>query len=399
MSSPQAGCLPLADFIDGNLEAIVAEWEDFARANWPGEVPGSAELCDNAMEMLMAVAADMRAFETARRERHGSEGAGKAVPTLEGTAVRHARERISSGFDIVQVVAEFRALRASVMRIWRGSHSTPHAEQVDDLIHFNEAIDQLVATSVEPHSARVEQGRRLFMGIIGHDLRQPLCSVRLLVSALIRAGDAIDIPPVLAKIQQSVEGMDALVRDLMDLSSARLGVKMTVYPQTLDLTELAGEALIQAESANPRRSFKLVSVGDLYGEWDGLRLRQLLANLLENAAQHGSDSTAVELILHPTADDKGVEIRVRNQGRQIPKEVLDVMFEPLMRHAHGEAASRPGSVGLGLYICREIVKAHQGEMAVESTAEGITTFTVVLPRLTLATAAGDEMRAEEVAGA
>ena len=80
MSSPQAGCLRLADFIDGNLEAIVAEWENFARANWPGEVPGSAELRDNAMEMLMAVAADMRAFETARRERHGwSEGAGKAA--------------------------------------------------------------------------------------------------------------------------------------------------------------------------------------------------------------------------------------------------------------------------------------------------------------------------------
>lgn len=390
MSPPDAGCLRLADFIEANLGAMVAEWEDFARAHWPGEVPGAMELRDNAVAMLLAVAADMRTYESERDQRRRAEGAGNCA-ALDGAALQHAQERISSGFDIVQVVGEFRALRASVMRIWQGSHPAPHPAQVDDLIRFNEAIDQLVATSVETHSARVEQGRRLFLGIIGHDLRQPLCSVRLLVSALIRAGDTIDIPPVLAKIQQSVDSMDALVRDLVDLSSTRLGVKMTVYPQSMDLAELAGEVLIQAESANPRRSFKLVSAGDLYGEWDGLRLRQLLANLLGNAAQHGSDATSVELVLRPTVDDAGVEIRVRNEGRQIPNEVLDVLFEPLMRHAHAEADSRPGSVGLGLYICREIVKAHQGEIAVESTTEGTTTFTIVLPRVALATIAGDEI--------
>lgn len=381
MSPPHAGCPRLADFIDENLEAIVGEWEDFARANWPGEVPGIAELRNNAVAMLRAVVADMRTYESEREQRRRSEGVGEECRTLEGAAMLHAQERISSGFDIVQVVAEFRGLRASVMRIWQASHPTPHAEQVDDLIRFNEAIDQLVATSVEAHSARVEQGRRLFMGIIGHDLRQPLCSVRLLVSALIRARDAVDFPPVLAKIQQSVESMDELVRDLIDLSSTRLGVKMAVYPQTMDLQELAEEILLQVESANPQRRFKLVSVGDLYGEWDGLRLRQLLSNLLGNAAQHGSDATAVELILHPSVNNESVEIRVRNQGRQIPKDVLDVLFEPLMRHTHAGGDNRPGSVGLGLYICRQIVKAHQGEISVESTEEGITTFTVVLPRV------------------
>ena len=381
MSLPHTGCLRLADFIDGNQEAIVVAWEDFARRHWPGEVPDTKELRDNAVAMLKAVAADMRTYESERERKSKSEGEGKEFTALTGAAWQHAQERILSGFDIMQLVAEFRALRASVMRIWRAGHPEPHAEQVDDLIRFHEAIDQLLATSVEAHSARVEQGRRLFMGIIGHDLRQPLCSVRLLVSALIRAGESVDLPPVLAKIQQSVESMDALVRDLVDLSSTRLGVKMAVYPQSLDLTELAGEVLIQVESSNPQRSYKLVSVGDLYGEWDGLRLRQLLVNLLEGAAQHASEVGPVELILHPTVDDEGVEIRVRNQGRQIPKEVLDVLFDPLVRHQRAEAGSRPATVGLGLYICREIVKGHHGKIGVESTKEGITTFTVVIPRL------------------
>jgi len=389
MPPPHTGCLRLADFIDGNLEPIVAEWENFAREHWPGEVPGPVELRDNAVAMLSAVAEDMRIHESKEDHKCSLEETSKECPALEGAALQHAQERIQSGFDIIQLVAEFRAMRASVMRIWRESHPAPHAKQVNDLIRFNEAIDQLVATSVEAHSARVEQGRRLFMGIIGHDLRQPLCSVRLLVSALIRAGDTIELPPVLAKIQHSVDSMDALVRDLVDVSSIRLGVKMAVYPVPLDLAQLADQALIQAESAKPRQSFKLVCVGDLHGEWDGLRLRQLLANLLGNAAQHGSGNSPVELILHPTADNAGVEIRVRNQGRQIPKEVLDVLFDPLVQHTHAETDRCAGSIGLGLFICREIVKAHQGKIEVESTKEGITTFTVVIPRVTTMTPAED----------
>jgi signal transduction histidine kinase len=380
----------LADFIDQNREAIMADWENFARAHWPGEVPGAMELRDNASAMLSAVVKDLRTRESEGEQKLGSEGGDKVDPSLEGAAMLHARERISSGFDIVQVVAELRALRASVMRIWQASHPAPHAGQVDDLIRFSDLIDQLMAISVEAHSAHLEPGRRFFMRVIGHDLRQPLCSVRLLVSALIRAGDTIETAPVLAKIQQSVDSIDALVRDLVDLSCTMPGVKMAVYPQSLDLAELAGEALIHAESGNPRRSFKLVSVGDLSGEWDSLRLRQVLANLLGIAAEHGCDATPVELILHPTVNDEGVEIRVRSQGRQIPKGVLEMIFEPLKQYPQGEGHSWPGSMVLGLCICREIVRAHEGVMEVASTPEGITTFTIILPRTALMNGPGNK---------
>ena len=381
MSSPQPVCFRLADFIAGHRAAIVSAWEDFARGNWPVELPDTMELRDNAETILMAFAADMKSTPADLAHDRGSGRDLKERMLLAGETLRHVRERMASGFDLVLMVAEFRALRASVMRVWLASHPLAHTEQAIDLMHFHEAIDGLVSMVVEAHSARVEQGRRLFMGIIGHDLRQPLCSVRLLVSALIRAGNTIESPPVLAKIQQSVESMDALVRDLVDLSSTRLGVKMTVYRQSLDLAELAGETMIQAESANPRLIFKLVTEGDLSGEWDGLRLRQLLGNLLENAARYSSDAGEVELILNPTADDEGVEIRVRNQGRLIPPDVLEVLFEPMKRYARADADSRVGSVGLGLYICREIVSAHEGEIGVESTEDGTTTVTIVLPRV------------------
>ena len=381
MSLLEASGHRLADFIEENEEAIVSDWEDFARTSWSGDVPDRTELRDNASGMLAAVTVDMRKLQSAMEQRHRSEGTGAGNVMLDGAAQRHAKERIDSGFDVVQVVAEFRALRASVMRIWEESHPAPHAEQVRDLIRFNEAIDQLVAISVESYRARVEQGRRLYMGIISHDLRQPLCSVRLLVSALIRTGNTIESPPMLAKIQQSVESMDALVRDLVDLGNIRPGSKMTIYPQSLDLRELAGEVMLQTESANPMRSFTLETEGDLYGDWDGMRVRQMLKNLLGVAAQYGGEGATVALVVRPTADDDAVEMVVRTHGRRIPAEVLEMLFEgPLRERATGRS-SAPGYLGLELYISREIVRAHQGEITAVSTAEGVTTFKAVLPKV------------------
>jgi len=369
----------LGDFILRNLEAIIATWEEFARSHWPsGESPSSAELRDNAESMLRAVAADMESGQSPEEWKLRSEGAGKWNASLDGAALTHARERLSAGFDIVKVVGEFRALRASVMHIWRASAPQSYPDRSDDLMRFNEAIDELVAVSVEAHSARVEQGRRLFLGIIGHDLRQPLCSVRLLASALTRGGAGADLPVILAKIQNGVDSMDALVRDLLDLSGSQLGKPMAIYPVMLDLGELASQVLGQAEVAHPGHVFALTTDGDLSGAWDGLRLRQLLSNLLGNAAQHGRNGGTIELALR--GNGESVVMTVTNTGRMIPKDLLSLLFDPMVQHSVVDSDGPPGSMGLGLYICREVVRAHHGTINVSSSEDGTTIFTIVLPR-------------------
>jgi signal transduction histidine kinase len=328
--------------------------------------------------MLRAVAADMMSDESREEQKLRSEGEGKPRPSLEEAALMHAKERLSAGYDIVRVVAEFRALRASVMRLWQDWDPPAYPGRSEDVVRFNESIDQLVAVSVEAHSVRVEQGRRLFLGIIGHDLRQPLCSVRLLVSALSRLGPDADFPAVIAKIQNGVDAMDALVRDLCDLSGSQLGKPMMMYPVKIDLGALAAEVIGQVEAANPGRAFVFTTEGDLTGEWDGFRLRQLLSNLLGNAVQHGMGTAPVECAVRGA--NGSIVMTVKNTGRPIPKDMLSLLFEPMVRHALPDGNEPPGSMGLGLFICREVVRAHRGSIEVSSSEEGTTVFTIVLPR-------------------
>ncbi|HMO27618.1 MAG TPA: ATP-binding protein, partial [Tepidisphaeraceae bacterium] len=133
-------------------------------------------------------------------------------------------------------------------------------------------------------------------------------------------------------------------------------------------------------STHPDRSLQYTSSGELTGHWDAARLRQLISNLLGNALQHGSTQAPVELTA--AAEDGTVMLQVRNQGDPIPAHMLNAIFDPLVRHATPETAHRrpPGSIGLGLYIVREIAVAHGGSVEVASTHDTGTTFTVRLPR-------------------
>jgi signal transduction histidine kinase len=370
----------LGDFISENLEEILSAWEDFARANWPRDRPDPKELRNNAAMMLRTLVADMGSRQTREEQKWKSEGRVEQGGEMDGSALQHARERLLSGYDIVMVVAEFRALRASVMRIWQASRPQPHADEVDELVRFHEAMDQLVSTSVETHSAQVDQGRKLFFGIVGHDLRQPLCSARLMASALVRAGAGVEVRPIAQKIQDTVDVMDALLRDMLDLGSARQGRTMAVYPASFDLQELAGEAMGEMETAHPAKHFALTCDGDLHGEWDGMRLRQMLSYLFENAVHHAGSSRDVNMALDGTHDD--VTIRVTHHGRPVPPEVMGLLHEPLPRPVKGEEEGElPGGGGLGLFICREIARAHGGSIAVESPDADTTVLSVRLPRI------------------
>jgi signal transduction histidine kinase len=170
--------------------------------------------------------------------------------------------------------------------------------------------------------------------------------------------------------------MKRLIEDLLDLTRARLGGGIPVHRERIDLGNVCRETVEEARALHADRKIELEIDGDVTGEWDPARLSQMLANLVSNALQHGDEGAPV--VVKATGRTANVEIVVHNNGPVIPERLRGRLFEPMVRAS--EPDSRSGGLGLGLFIVREIVTAHHGEVEVSSTIEEGTTFRVRLPR-------------------
>jgi signal transduction histidine kinase len=378
----------LADFILANIEPILAEWEAFARSIWPVEESDPRDLRDHAADILRATAWDMKSAQTAAqrsRKSRGSGGGGAGSARVDGASDVHAVGRVNSGFDLLAVVAEYRALRASVIRLWRASAPTPHLLDLDDLTRFNESIDQSLTEAVRSYTERVDRSRRMFLAILGHDLRNPLNSITMSAELLARdIGLNPDASEMTSNIAAAAGVMDRMIVDLLVFTGAGLGAAIPLSPAAMDLGELCREVVNETRSAHPDREVRVEMRGNLAGEWDAARLRQVVSNLLGNAVQHGPETGPVELSVRDEGPP-GVLLSVRNGGPPIPADFLPTIFEPLVRGGGASSPElrrqrRPGSIGLGLYIARAVVTAHGGTIDVTSSADAGTVFTVRLPR-------------------
>ena len=374
----------LADFILGNIEPILVEWEAFARTVWPGGEMDPLELRDHAKDILRATAWDMKSDQTARQQADKSMGEGDGgewSARVDGASDVHAVGRVRSGFDLMAVVAEYRALRASVVRLWRSSAPEADLSDLADLTRFNESIDQSLTEAVRSYTQQVDRSRQMFLAILGHDLRNPLNSMMMSAQMLSQVSclDA-ESKRMTKQISASASAMARMIGDLLDFTASGLGAAMPLAPKVMDLNALCREVVDETAAAHPTRSVRFRAGGDLTGEWDAARLRQVVSNLLGNAIQHGGESAPVEL--SGTAEGSDVVMTVRNGGPPISPDALPTIFDPLVRGASPEAQKqrRPGSIGLGLYIAREVVAAHGGVIDVRSSADAGTAFTVRLPR-------------------
>lgn len=375
----------LADFILKNVEPILVEWEAFAHSLAPGANMTKLALRDAAESILLATAQDMQIDQSSAQQASKSKGRGGAggdeSDFLDHASKMHGVERVGSGFDILEVIAEYRALRASVLSLWRESHPQPNLNDLDDITRFNESIDQSLAEAVASYTHRVEQSRRMFLAILSYDLRNPLNSIRMAVEIVSRTiPEDQGAAKALSMIERNAETITRLTNDLIDFASTGLGSAMPLTPSPFDLEKLGRNVFEEFCFAYPQRTLRFHSDGDLTGEWDAARLRQVISNLVGNALQHGAPEGPVELAIASEAST--VVLSVRNEGPPVPSEMLTRVFDPLMRLATSESAAQrvSGSIGLGLYIAREVVVAHGGTIAATSTAEEGTTFTVRLPR-------------------
>ena len=175
----------LADFILSDMQAILRQWEAFAGTRHPaGSAMTPLELRDHAKEILLAVARDISTPQTPEAQTAKSKGlAPRPIDALETAAQTHGLLRAHGGFDIKQMASEYRALRASVLRLWTDA-CQPEPPNLEDMIRFNEAIDQALAESIVFFSDKVDEARNLVLGMLGHDMRTPLQSMLLTASYL-----------------------------------------------------------------------------------------------------------------------------------------------------------------------------------------------------------------------
>lgn len=216
--------------------------------------------------------------------------------------------------------------------------------------------------------------RERFMGMLAHDLRQPLNAIFMANSALSSrlAGSSL---AATAQVQsRAAERMKRMIDELLDVTRVRPETGMPIQRALIDLADTMRDSLAEVRAAHGERRLEFEQVGSCIGNWDPERLAQVCSNLLGNAIAHGDPAGPVTVQLDGSAGDC-VELRVSNLAKPIPSETLAQLFLPF-RRARGD---RPGGVGLGLYIVQQIVNGHGGSIEAQSD-EGETRFVVRLPR-------------------
>jgi signal transduction histidine kinase len=214
----------------------------------------------------------------------------------------------------------------------------------------------------------------MFLAALGHDLRNPLHAIQLGAGSLARSSE---VSPASAKqahrIVRTTNMMARLIEQLLDFARARVGHPLPISRRRTDLKDLWREVIDEIELSEPGRRVILRALGDTSGEWDPDRMLRVFQNLGWNAAQYGDPLAPIEILLQGTPES--VVVEVHNEGEPIPPAQLSRLFDPFRRAYH-----KGHGLGLGLFIAREIVRLHSGQIEASSSGSAGTTFRILLPR-------------------
>ena len=212
--------------------------------------------------------------------------------------------------------------------------------------------------------------------MLGHDMRNPLNAIQMTASYLAALNAGAEVSEAAFRLIRSGASINALLDDLVDFNRTKLGLGINITLANIDLAKVFADEVEQLRGAHPGHRLELEVIGDTRGLWDGLRLQQLLRNLVSNAIKYGEAAAPVRVVL--TGEEADVGIEVVNSGPTLEQWALDQIFDPLKRGPVQRHDTYSG-LGLGLYIVREVARAHGGDVDVRSD-KGKTAFTVRLPR-------------------
>ncbi|WP_459592739.1 ATP-binding protein [Bradyrhizobium diazoefficiens] len=372
----------MADFIRQNQPAIIEEWISFAKTRTPAS-DGMSKLAlkDHIVDILKFIAADLESPQTLAEQVDKSHGIESGDGTLRNSAAEiHAALRLADGFDIDQMVAEYRALRASVVKQWVAHHNTLASTDLEDLTRFNEAIDQAVTESVAHYTKTINNSRNLFLGILGHDLRNPIGAASMAAQWMERSKISSD-PHHAKMVSELVRTTDRAARildDLFDLTRSSFGTEIPVKKAPADLAALCRSLAEEMRTMHEAQALTVTHDGDPTGLFDTARMGQVISNLMGNAIQYSDGSGPVTVTISGNDPDM-LHVSVHNFGDPIPAKSKKTIFQSWVR-GNVQDMGEHSHLGLGLYIAKLIVEAHGGDIAVESEEGRGTTFEIDLPR-------------------
>ena len=372
----------LSEFIRENTETIIAEWISFAKTMTPAANHMSQlQLQDHIKQILSFIADDIESSQSKTQQVDKSHGKLDNTDSQDTAAETHGSIRYADGFDIVQMFSEYRALRASIIKLWTRAKKVLEEKDMLDLTRFNETIDQSLAESVVMFMQKSDYSKDLLLGVLGHDIRSPLGAITMSAQLMPRIGTLNDKQVMVAA---QIEGCSAritnIVTDLLDITRARLGTGFPVHPKQMDISILAQEIIDEMRIQHPSYSIQLDAPKDCIGEWDITRIGQVFSNLIGNAIQYGHKESPITVKI--TDSDNDVVVAIHNKGKPIPLKQLTTLFDSFTRgkDASKEPDSITSNLGLGLFITKEIIVSHGGSINVTSDKTAGTTFKLLLPR-------------------
>ena len=287
----------------------------------------------------------------------------------------HALTRLGHGIDLGILMREYQMLREVLLETVLPAAQNDHP----GLVAVNRAFDLALSESVRRFALHREEIRERFVGILGHDLRNPLMALTLAAETILATPSCGQ--PAHARLATAIrkggERMSRMIGDLVDFALGQLGGGIPSVPTTNNMGDIAREAVDELRATHPDRDVRLISKGHLVGAFDRDRVVQVIANLVANALVHGDDPITARVF--ETPDRQWIVTEVHNFGPPIPAESIPHLFDPFRRGAR----AKRGGLGLGLYIVQQIALAHGAGCTVESNEAG-TTFRIRWPRTPLA---------------
>lgn len=372
--------MKFAHFIKNHHEDITNEWVKFAQENISDvNKLHIEEVRDHIKQMLDRIAENMEISETDVQQEKKSKGNKKMLDGESKAANQHGEQRADVGFNIMELSSEFRALRASVLRLWEENSNANKTEaDFQEMIRFNEAIDELWMISLKRFDSKVEESKNWFMGILGHDLRNPLAAIMGVQSILKLSKNLSDKErSLIGRSDSSAKRMRELIDNLLELTNLRLGGGLNINKTPVDLLEKSVKIVQELQLSYPEAEINIDSPGPVQGEWDIMRLDQLMTNLITNAIRYGKPEGPVTVNIFEKGKDAFFE--VHNEGPILPQSIKDMIATGKLTKTNGDPSNRD-SYGLGLFIVKAIVDGHKGQLEAKSSEESGTTFRIILPK-------------------
>ncbi|HEY2395233.1 MAG TPA: hybrid sensor histidine kinase/response regulator [Rudaea sp.] len=330
---------------------------------------------DVALALIDVQMPEMDGFELAELIR-GSERT-RHIPLIFVTAGERQERRMFEGYESGAVDFLYKPIDAQILR-----------SKAEVFFQLDRQRQQL-ARELETKSENLRLNE-LFLGVLGHDLRNPLTTV-LTSAEYLRQSDDPKIAKFGGWIHASGERMSRLIEDTLDLVRMRVGGGIQLHAAAMDMGDVVGRIVDEQRAAHPDRQFTFQRDGNLSGIWDADRVAQVASNLIGNAARHGTAGSAITI--DARGSDSAVVLTVANQGSIAP-ELLPCIFDPF-RGTRDRHRGRYGGLGLGLYIVQQVVLAHGGRIDIRTT-DDTTTFIVDLPHPAAGGASGPKRRNAEI---